>query len=297
MKRILAVALLHILFAVGLMAAEKFEAEKATPFGKAVAFADPRASGGSAVKALGGTGSGLRFDKVPAAKKLSIHYASKTDMGTYSIQVNDQPPVKVNFHSTGAWDTYYTNAIIDVDIPAGATLKLLSEPGDGEWSIDYILLGNDLGVKPDIWNLPRFKPASGKFAPDWKSLGQYQTPDWFREAKFGIWNHFLPEVVAEQGDWYYPHMYKFEGKATRENDAFVKRYGHPSEKGFIDLLDLWQCQAWDPARLIKLYSNAGAKYFVELADHHDNFDCWDSKYQPFNAVRFGPKGCKPILPP
>jgi alpha-L-fucosidase len=272
------------------MAAEKFEAEKATPFGKAVAFADPRASDGSAVKALGETGSGLRFDKVPAAKKLAIRYASKTDMGTYSVQVNDQPPFKVNFHTTGAWDTYYTNAIIDVDIPAGATLKLLSESGDGEWSIDYILLGNDdLGLKPDIWNLPRFKPASGRFTPDWKSLGQYQTPEWFREAKFGIWNHFLPEVVAEQGDWYYPHMYKFEGKATRENDVFAKRYGHPSEKGFIDLLNLWKCKAWDPSGLMKVYARTGAKYFVELADHHDNFDCWDSKYQPFNAVRFGPK--------
>ena len=145
--------------------AEKLEAENAVILGKATVFADPKASRATAVKALGQRGSGLRFDNAPAAKKLAIRYASKTEMGTYSVQVNDRPPVKVNFHSTGAWDTYYTNAIIDVDIPAGATLKLLSQEGDGEWSIDYILLGtDDLGLKPDIWNLPRFVPAAGKYA-------------------------------------------------------------------------------------------------------------------------------------
>ena len=192
------------LLTVPLNAAEKLEAEKAKLLGKATIFVDPKASGGNAVKALGETGSGLEFDGVSVAKKLAICYASKTEMGTYSVEVNGQPPVKVNFHSTGSSDTYYTYAIIDLDIPAGATLKLLSDAGDGEWSVDYILLGNDdMGLKPDIWNLPRFLPASGKFSPDWKSLNQYQTSEWFRDAKFGIWNHFTPEVVVEEGDWYF----------------------------------------------------------------------------------------------
>jgi alpha-L-fucosidase len=275
------------LMAISLMAADKIEAEKAALLGKAVTFTDPKASDGNAVKMLGEPGSGLRFDKVPAANKLAIRYASKTDMGSYSIQVNDQPPIKVNFHSTGADDAFYTYAIIDVDIPADATLKLFCDQNDGEWSIDYILLGNDdLGLKPDIWNLPRFVPASGKFAPDWKSLDQYQTPEWFREAKFGIWNHFTPEVVAERGDWYYQRMYT---QGTDQYNYHVKRFGHPSEKGFIDFLDQWKCQAWDPAKLMKFYANAGAKYFVELANHHDNFDTWNSEYQPFNAMNFGPK--------
>ena len=52
---------------------------------------------------------------------------------------------------------------------------------------------------------------------------------------------------------------------------------------------MWKCQAWDPAKLMKTYAGAGAKYFVELANHHDNFDNWNSKYQPFNSVNFGPK--------
>ena len=159
--------LVTLTFASTALAVEKLEAEKAVTMGKASTFADPRASSAIAVRSLGEAGSGLRFNKVPAAKKLAVHYASKTDMGTYSVQVNDEPPVKVNFHFTGAWDAYYTDAIIDLEIPAGATLKLLSAQGDEEWSIDYVLLRNDdLGLKPDIWNLPRFKPVSGKFSPD-----------------------------------------------------------------------------------------------------------------------------------
>jgi alpha-L-fucosidase len=277
------------LMAVPLMASEKLEAEKAALLGKAAVFADAKASGGKAVKCLGEAGSGLRFDKVAAAKKLAIRYASKTEMGTYSVQVNDQPPVKVNFHSTGAWDTYYTNATIDVDIPAGASLKLLCDQGDAEWSVDVILLGNDdLGLKPDIWNLPRFVPVAGKFTPDLKSLNQYQTPEWFREAKFGIWNHFTVEVVPEAGDWYLCDMYGGRDDKTQYN-RHLKRFGHPSEHGFIEFLDMWKCKAWDPSKLMKIYANAGAKYFVEVANHCDNFDDWNSKYQPFNSVNFGPK--------
>ena len=278
------------LMATSALAAEKFEAEMATLLGKAVAFADPKASGGSAVKGLGEPGSGLRFDQVSAAKQLAIRYASTTESGSYSVQVNDRAPVKVDFHSTGAGDSYYTHAIIEVEIPAGATLKLFCGAGDADWSVDAILLGvGDLGLKPDIWNLPRFVPAAGKYTADWKSLDQYQTPEWFREAKFGIWNHFTPEVVAEFGDWYYANMYKNDGKDTAANTDFVKRFGHPSEMGFIKFLDLWKCQAWDPKALMKIYADAGGKYFVELGNHHDNTDCWNSKYQPFNSVNFGPK--------
>ena len=168
------------LMATSLMAAGKLEAEKATMLGQACPFADPRASGAMAVKGLGERGSGLRSGQVRAARKLAIRYASRTSMGTYTVQVNDQPPVKVNLHSTGAWDTYHTDAIIDVSIPSGATLRLLSDQGDGEWSIGYVLLGNDdLGLKPDIWNLPRLTPANGRFTPDWRSLEEHQTPEWF----------------------------------------------------------------------------------------------------------------------
>ena len=127
------------------------------------------------------------------------------------------------------------------------------------------MLGNDdLGLKPDIWNLPRFTPAIGRFAPDWQSFSQYQTPEWFREAKFGIWNHFTPEVVAEVATGITSECTERKGMQTNTM-IHVKRFGHPSEKGFIDFLDQWKCQAWDPGKVDEVLRQTGAKYFVELA--------------------------------
>jgi alpha-L-fucosidase len=69
----------------------------------------------------------------------------------------------------------------------------------------------------------------------------------------------------------------------------VKRYGHPSKFGYKDICHLWKAERWDPDSLMKLYKKAGAEYFVSLATHHDNFDCWHSKHQPWNCVNVGPK--------
>jgi alpha-L-fucosidase len=68
----------------------------------------------------------------------------------------------------------------------------------------------------------------------------------------------------------------------------VEHYGHPSNVGFKDIDHLWRAENWNPDKLMALYQRAGAKYFVALANHHDNFDCYDSKYQPWNSVNLGP---------
>ncbi len=134
-------------------------------------------------------------------------------------------------------------------------------------------------------------PAGGagrppSFQPTWESLAQYQCPDWFRDAKFGIWAHWSAQCVPEQGDWYARSMYE-EGSGDYRYQ--VEHYGHPSKVGFKDIDHLWHAERWDPEKLMGLYKAAGAKYFVALAQHHDNFDCWDSKYQPWNSVALGPK--------
>lgn len=128
--------------------------------------------------------------------------------------------------------------------------------------------------------------SKGKFEPTWQSLQQYKVPTWFRDAKFGIWAHWGPQCQPEQGDWYARSMY-IEG--SREYNWHVKNYGHPSEFGFKDVCNAWKAENWNPDKLIKLYKKAGAKYFFALANHHDNFDNWDSKYQPWNSVNIGPK--------
>ena len=127
--------------------------------------------------------------------------------------------------------------------------------------------------------------APGKFAPTWQSLGQYQTPEWFRDAKFGIWAHWGPQCEPEDGDWYARNMYMEE---SPQNKYHVAHYGPPSKFGFKDVINRWKAENWDPEKLVALYQRAGAQYFFALADHHDNFDLWDSKYQPWNSVRVGP---------
>lgn len=126
----------------------------------------------------------------------------------------------------------------------------------------------------------------GPFQPNWNSLEQYQCPEWFRDAKFGIWAHWTAQCVPEQGDWYARQMYQ---EGSHDYEYQVEHYGHPSKVGFKDIDHIWHAEHWDPERLIGLYKAAGAKYFVALAQHHDNFDCFDSKYQPWNSVAIGPK--------
>jgi len=127
---------------------------------------------------------------------------------------------------------------------------------------------------------------SGPFLPFWESLKSYQCPDWFRDAKFGIWAHWSPQCVPEQGDWYARNMY-IQGMPQYE--YHVAHYGHPSKFGYKDICHLWKAERWNPDALVKLYKRAGAEYLVSLATHHDNFDCWNSQHQPWNCVNVGPK--------
>ena len=128
---------------------------------------------------------------------------------------------------------------------------------------------------------------NGKFKPTWKSFEEnYQCPDWFRDAKFGIWAHWTAQCVPEQGDWYARGMYE---QGNKYYDFHVKNYGHPTKFGFMEIDNLWKAENWDPAKLMELYKYAGAKYFVALANHHDNFDNYNSEYHKWNSVNVGPK--------
>jgi alpha-L-fucosidase len=128
--------------------------------------------------------------------------------------------------------------------------------------------------------------AKGKFQPTWGSLQQYQVPEWFRDAKFGIWAHWGPQCEPERGDWYAREMYS---QGHWKYNEHVKLYGHPSTNGFKEVIREFKAENWNPEKLLALYKRAGAQYFFALANHHDNFDNYDSKYQPWNAVNLGPK--------
>jgi alpha-L-fucosidase len=130
------------------------------------------------------------------------------------------------------------------------------------------------------------RPGAPVFSPDLESLAKYKAPEWFRDAKLGIWACWGPEAVPEMGDWYARNMYV---QGHKQYEHHLKTYGHPSKMGYKDIVPLWRGENWDPERLMGLYKKAGAKYFCAIAQHHDNFDCWNSKFNRWNSVKMGPK--------
>ncbi len=119
------------------------------------------------------------------------------------------------------------------------------------------------------------------------SLKAYTIPTWFADAKFGIWAHWGPQSAVGDGDWYARNMYR-EGSPQYEYHR--KRFGPQSKVGYKDLVPLFTAAKWDPEALMDLYVQAGAKYFFSMGVHHDNYDLWNSKYQPrWNAVSIGPR--------
>jgi alpha-L-fucosidase len=129
--------------------------------------------------------------------------------------------------------------------------------------------------------------AKGPFKPTWESLQNYQTPEWYRNAKFGMWAHWGPQCQPESGDWYARGMYQ---EGSWQYKIHLQKYGHPSKFGFKDVINEWKAENWNPEELVSLYKNAGAQYFMAMANHHDNLDLYDSKYQKhWNSTKVGPK--------
>jgi alpha-L-fucosidase len=126
----------------------------------------------------------------------------------------------------------------------------------------------------------------GPFKGTRESLSHYAVPKWFGEAKFGIWAHWGPQSAAEAGDWYARNIYI---QGSRQNKYHVEHYGHPSKFGHKDLIPTWKGDKFDPDLLMSLYKKAGAKYFMSMGVHHDNFDLWNSKHTRWNSVNMGPK--------
>ena len=108
------------------------------------------------------------------------------------------------------------------------------------------------------------------FTSDSGSFKQYQYPEWFRDAKFGIWAHWGPQAVPRQGDWYACKMYESDiidrntnkpiGKPSPDYLYHLEHYGHPSKFGYKDIIPLWKAERWDPEKLMALYKTGFAYY-------------------------------------
>ena len=130
------------------------------------------------------------------------------------------------------------------------------------------------------------KISPGPFQATRESLTTYRVPEWFRDAKFGIWAHWGPQSSVEAGDWYARNMYI---QTQAQYKYHLQNYGHPSKFGYKDLIPAWHGEKFDPDYLVGLYKKAGAKYFMSMAVHHDNFDMWNSKHNRWNAANMGIK--------
>lgn len=130
-----------------------------------------------------------------------------------------------------------------------------------------------------------YQIKEGPFKPTLESLRQFECPEWFKNAKLGIWSHWGAQSVPMYGDWYARHIY-CEG--SDQYRYHLRHYGHPSKFGYKDLVQLWKAESFDPESLMDLYVDAGAKYFVAQAMHHDHFFNYDSKIHRWNSVNMGP---------
>ena len=129
--------------------------------------------------------------------------------------------------------------------------------------------------------------ARGPFRDTWESLSEYRVPEWYQMAKFGIFIHWgIYSVPAFGNEWYSRNMY-IEG--TPEFAHHVATYGKQTEFGYKDFIPLFRAEKFNPDAWAELFAEAGAKYVVPVAEHHDGFQMYQSSISHWNAFEMGPK--------
>ncbi len=127
----------------------------------------------------------------------------------------------------------------------------------------------------------------GPFRPDWTSLKNYQSPAWYDNAKFGIFIHWgVFSVPAFGNEWYSRNMYQ---QGSKDFAHHIATYGPHSTFGYKDLIPLFTAPKFDPQGWAQLFRDAGARYVVPVAEHHDGFALYDSQLSDWTAVKMGPK--------
>jgi alpha-L-fucosidase len=140
-------------------------------------------------------------------------------------------------------------------------------------------------VNAAVAMIPTQNPP-GPFQPTWDSLKEnYQVPQWFVGAKFGLFMHWgLYSVPAHHNEWYEKHMYT-DGA---DGQWHVEHFGPQDKFGYKDFIPLFTQSNFNADAWADLFKKSGAKFVVPTAEHHDNFALWDSDVTPFNAVKMGP---------
>jgi len=130
-----------------------------------------------------------------------------------------------------------------------------------------------------------------KYEPTWESLREYkEVPKWLRDGKFGIYTHWGPYAVHAYGEnttWYSFALYMEDGEARQH---FEKTFGKLTpEFGYKDLIPKFTAEKFDADEWAELFRKSGAKFAGPVAEHHDGFAMWDTRYSDWNAATMGPK--------
>lgn len=128
--------------------------------------------------------------------------------------------------------------------------------------------------------------SAGPYRPDWESLRQYETPDWYKDAKFGIFIHWGVYSVPAFGSEWYPRMMYQQG--SDEYKHHLATYGPPSTFGYKDFIPRFKAEHFDPVQWAELFKASGAKYVVPVFEHHDGFAMYDSGISDWTVVKMGP---------
>lgn len=128
--------------------------------------------------------------------------------------------------------------------------------------------------------------ARGPFQPTWESLAQWRAPDWYKKAKFGIFIHWgVYAVPAFNNEWYPRNMYV---KDSPEYQHHIETYGPHKQFGYKDFIPLFKAEKFDPEAWADLFKEAGARYVIPVAEHHDGFQMYKSQLSHWNAAEMGP---------
>ena len=127
----------------------------------------------------------------------------------------------------------------------------------------------------------------GPYRPDWGSLSNWEVPDWYKDAKFGIFIHWGVYAVPAFGSEWYPRMMYKQG--SPENQHQVATYGPLTQFGYKDFVPMFKAERFDPEAWARLFKDAGARYVVPVFEHHDGFQMYDSSLSDWTAVKMGPK--------
>ena len=129
--------------------------------------------------------------------------------------------------------------------------------------------------------------TKAEFEETWESLTTHEFPEWFKDAKFGIYAHFGVYCVPAYGnEWYPKRMYD---KDSHYQKHHIETYGALSKFGYKDFIPMFKGEKFDAEEWAELYKNSGAKFAGPVAEHHDGFSMWDSKVNRWNAADMGPK--------